>query len=404
MVKKTNRSCVLICGVLVLLCMGLIYAWSIFVGPIEAEFGWTRTQTSLTFSISMLGFSIGGLSAGYIQKVKSPRWVVTLGAVLLLLGFIMCSQMQQLWQLFVFYGVFCGIGVGLCYNVWLGTALANYSDKTGFASGWLLMGFGLGGFILGKITSAMLYSPLGWRITFIIIGIIVFALLIVTLPFLIVMKEHSSAESAVESVRREYSPSQMLRTPAFWLYLIWCMILLGLGLAVIGQAAMFTTDTGASPAFAATAVGMLSIGNGVSRVVLGMIFDKKGRPVAALTAAVLTAGGIILLTVGYKNSLLLLVVMALFLCGFGYGAVSTVNPASTRLLFGGVNFQKNFGMIFLLSSPAIFIGNSVSSAVKTATGSYMQFLYGAVAVSIIGLFLTFSVEKALKTSRKRTSK
>ena len=175
--KKINRSYILVCGVLVLLCMGLIYAWSIFVGPIESDFGWTRTQTSMTFSISMLGFSIGGLSAGYIQKAKSPKFVVTLGAVLLLAGFLSCSQIHQLWQLFVFYGVFCGYGVGLCYNVWLGTTLANYNDKTGFASGWLLMGFGLGGFILGKAASAMLYSPLGWRKTFIIISIIVFILL-----------------------------------------------------------------------------------------------------------------------------------------------------------------------------------------------------------------------------------
>lgn len=393
--KKINRSYILVCGVLVLLCMGLIYAWSIFVGPIESDFGWTRTQTSMTFSISMLGFSIGGLSAGYIQKAKSPKFVVTLGAVLLLAGFLSCSQIHQLWQLFVFYGVFCGYGVGLCYNVWLGTTLANYNDKTGFASGWLLMGFGLGGFILGKAASAMLYSPLGWRKTFIIIGIIVFILLIVTLPLLVVPEKNDSTETTV-SAGNDYSPSQMLRTPAFWLYLIWCMILLGVGLAIIGQAAMFTMDTGASPAFAATAVGMLSIGNGASRVVLGIVFDKKGRPTAALTASILTTAGIILLTIGYVAHALPIVVVALFLCGFGYGAISSVNPASTRLIFGGTNFQKNFGMIFVLSSPAIFIGNSVSSVVKTATGSYMLFLYGAIIVSVIGLALTLLVERAIK--------
>ena len=159
---------------------------------------------------------------------------------------------------------------------------------------------------------------------------------------------------------------------------------------------MFTIDTGASPAFAATAVGMLSIGNGASRVVLGIVFDKKGRPTAALTSAILTTAGIILLTIGYVAHSLPTVVVALFLCGFGYGAISSVNPASTRLIFGGTNFQKNFGMIFVLSSPAIFIGNSVSSVVKTATGSYMLFLYGAIIVSVIGLALTLLVEKAIK--------
>lgn len=68
--KKINRSYVLVCGVLVLLCMGLIYAWSIFVGPIESDFGWTRTQTSMTFSISMLGFQLADYRRAIFKKLN----------------------------------------------------------------------------------------------------------------------------------------------------------------------------------------------------------------------------------------------------------------------------------------------------------------------------------------------
>lgn len=394
---KINRSLILISGVLVLLCMGLIYAWSIFVGPLEAEFGWTRAQTAMTFSISMMGFSLGGLCAGYLQRATSPRFVVTLGSVLILAGFLLCSRMHLLWQLYVFYGVFGGLGVGLCYNVWLGTTLANFSDRTGFASGWLLMGFGLGGLILGKLASALMYSDLGWRMTFVIIGVAVFLVGVVTLP-LLRLPEGSGGGAAQKSSDGDMPPSRMLRTGTFWLYLFWCWILLGLGLAVVGQAASFATDSGASPGFAATAVGLLSLGNGGARVVLGAVFDRWGRKAAAFGASLLTAAGVILLTVSYQMNNLPLVIAALFLCGFGYGAISAVNPASTRAIFGGTYFQQNFGVIFLLSSPAIFIGNSVSSVVKTATGSYMPFLLAAIAVAALSFVLQGLLEVRMKKS------
>ena len=200
-------------------------------------------------------------------------------------------------------------------------------------------------------------------------------------------KEHSDDSSL--------PPSRMLKKGYFWTYLFWCWILLGLGLAVIGQAAPFATDTGASPSFAATAVGLLSLGNGGSRVVLGMIFDRLGRKTAAFTASALTFLGVILLAVAYRFSMLPLVIIALFLCGFGYGAISSVNPASTRTIFGQKYFQQNFGMIFLLSSPAIFIGNSVSSFVKTATGSYMPFLIGAILIGLLSFVLWWLTEKQL---------
>ena len=148
-------------------------------------------------------------------------------------------------------------------------------------------------------------------------------------------------------------------------------------------------------------MGLLSLGNGGARVVLGAIFDKRGRKTAAFVATLLTAAGVILLTVAYQMSVLPLVIVALFLCGFGYGAICAVNPASTRTIFGGTYFQQNFGVIFVLSSPAIFIGNSVSSMVKTATGSYMPFLLVATAVAIVGFVLQRLVETCMKKSMKK---
>lgn len=275
--------------------------------------------------------------------------------------------------------------------------LANFSDRTSFASGWLLMGFGLGGLILGKLASALMYSDLGWRMTFGIIGVAVFLIGIVTFP-LLRLPEGFGGGIAQKDSDGDMPPSRMLRIGTFWLYLFWCWILLGLGLSVVGQASSFATDAGASPGFAATAVGLLSLSNGGARVVLGAIFDRWGRKAAAFGSSLLTAAGIILLTVSYQINNLPLVIAALFLCGFGYGAISAVNPASARAIFGGTYFQQNFGVIFLLSSPAIFIGNSVSSAVKTTTESYMPFLLAAIAVAVLSFVLQGLLEVCMKKS------
>ncbi|MGN0735443.1 MAG: nitrate/nitrite transporter [Anaerovoracaceae bacterium] len=399
---KNKRGIVLSTGVVVLMFMGLIYAWSIFVGPLEAEFGWLRSQTSLTFSISMLAFAVGGIASGYIQKKSSNRVVITLGIILIAAGFMLSSMMTELWQLFVFYGVTCGLGVGLCYNAWLGYTLKIYRDKTGMASGVLLLGFGLGGFVLGKVVSNMLYAEsVGWRKTFMILGI---AIVIVGIFSVIIVNDKKNPEE----VEREKScidkqaactessgTLSMIRSSVYWYYILWCCTLLGVGLAVIGQAAMLAIDMGATKSFAATCVGLLSIGNGGARVVIGVVFDRYGMKKASYLATFVTFLGNLILFLAYKTAVLPLGVVALLLCGAGYGFISAVNPACTKKLFGDESFQQNYGVVFLCSSPAIFIGNSMASAIKEITGSYQMFFAIAIIIVVAGFVFLKKIEKKL---------
>lgn len=139
----------LIIGAFLMLFLGLIYAWSLFAAPLEAEFGWSRSQTSVTFSISMITFCLGSIMSGFILKKRPPRNVLLISAVLFLIGFFMTSRITNIWGLYLSYGVLCGLGVGLSYNAILSTVPKWLPGRGGFATGTLLMGMGLGSLILG---------------------------------------------------------------------------------------------------------------------------------------------------------------------------------------------------------------------------------------------------------------
>lgn len=160
---KKIRWAYLALGVALLLCLGLIYAWSVFRAPLEEEFGWSKTQISVTFSISMTMFCLGGLASGVAAGKRGPRLTLAACAVCLLAGFSMASQISSLPGIYVTYGGFCGFGVGL--DAVISTLMRWFPDKQGLVSGIALMGFG--GMLLGAL-GAGLITALGWRTTFLI--------------------------------------------------------------------------------------------------------------------------------------------------------------------------------------------------------------------------------------------
>ena len=153
--KQLNRRVYAIVGVIVLLFAGLVYAWSVLSTPIAAEFtGWTKAQLSLTFTLVMILFCIGSLLCGLLAGKLSAKNAVRLGAVLFLAGFYIASRCQTPLTLYLGFGVLCGLGSGLSYNAVMSTMVKWFPDKPGLISGVLLMGFGGGSFLIGKLYQA----------------------------------------------------------------------------------------------------------------------------------------------------------------------------------------------------------------------------------------------------------
>ena len=187
-------------GTLALLFLGLIYAWSIFRTPFGELFpDWSISQLSLTFTISMIFFCLGGFAGGIMSKSLSVRTRFLIAAIMLFIGFFAVSMVNtenssaSLTMLYIFYGVFGGGGVGVGYNTVIGTINKWFPDKVGLASGIMLMGFGLGGLVLGSVVNSLIGSA-GLLQVFRILGIII-AVVCVLAAFIIKVPSADEAET-----------------------------------------------------------------------------------------------------------------------------------------------------------------------------------------------------------------
>ncbi|MFQ8601808.1 MAG: MFS transporter [Anaerovoracaceae bacterium] len=331
MMGKTHitRWIYLIIGTVLLLLLGLIYAWSIFKAPFTEVFPtWSVSQLSMTFTISMIFFCLGGFASGQIIKKVKPAFVMCISAAFLFSGFLGVSAIGKfendvaLILLYIFYGIMCGSGVGLGYNCVISTVNSWFSDKAGFSSGILLMGFGFGGLLFGGLVS-ILIDNVGLFAAFRILSVAAVIILVAGSFFM------KASEEIVQESDREYDgrnnlkTGEMLRDSRFWLFILWSVLLNSAGLLVINSAANIAFVYGAPTLFGL----FVSVFNGAGRVILGGAFDKYRRKITLLldTVFVFTAGA--LLISGDFTNHVWLILIGLFVTGIGYGGVPAITSA-----------------------------------------------------------------------------
>ena len=403
-------------GTLTLLFLGLIYAWSIFRTPFGEMYpDWSISQLSLTFTISMIFFCLGGFAGGLMSKRLSIRVRMLISAVMLLVGFFVVSMMKadspgsSLTMLYIFYGVFGGGGVGVAYNGVIGTINKWFPDKVGLASGIMLMGFGLGGLVLGSVVNSMIGS-MGLLPAFRILGI---AICIVCVLAAVIIKAPGKEDAdelarlaaagspkteaaGAQAVARNYSAGEMLKTPKFWFFTIWAILLNSAGLLVINSAANISVAFGG-----AAILGMIvSLFNGAGRIIAGNNFDRRGRFFSTLVnnAFMLAAG--ILLTLGGMSGKYIFILCGLVFVGLAYGGCPTITSAYINKAFGPANFPTNFSIANFSLIPAATIGPMISSALlESAGGSYQTNFYAIVGFSLAAAVFWLLLNRASRDER-----
>src|ERR1700682_1966360 len=168
-----NRWRVVVGGVSMNLALGSLYAWSVFVLPLETEFGWMRAQTSRVYTIAVVVFASTFVLAGRIQDSRGPRLCAFLGTVLVSLGFFLASMTTSLWFLYGVFGILVGAGNGVGYPAPTPVASKWFPDKRGLVVGLMVGGYGAGSAIIGPIATGLIAS-IGWRPTFRLLGIAFF--------------------------------------------------------------------------------------------------------------------------------------------------------------------------------------------------------------------------------------
>lgn len=389
-------------GVIAMLFAGVLYAWSILKAPLSTEFGWSASQLALGFTLAMSFFCVGGLLGSQLSKRVGHRIALIAAALLSALGFILtaCLRDASILMLYISYGVLAGTGIGIAYNVIISTVSAWFPDKKGLCSGFLMMGFGASALILGNAANSMFQSALGWRTTYKLLGAAIFAVLLLA-GFLLqkpgadmTLPQPKAAKAAKQESfeQQDYTSAQMLCRLSFWLAFICISFLAAVGSSVISFAKDLALSVHAPETIAVSLVGVLSVCNGVGRILTGALFDAIGRRKTMLWANILTIGAAIVTLIAVFVGSLSLCIIGLCLTGMSYGACPTITAAFTSSFFGLKHFPTNMAFMTFTSMGGSLIA-TVSNKVLEITGGYTITFIMLLSLTVVALILNVFIRK-----------
>jgi OFA family oxalate/formate antiporter-like MFS transporter len=385
-------------------CGMLLYAWSVFIKPLNAQFGWSRAEIAMAFAICCLVFGLVTFPAGRWSDKIGPRRVVLIGGILLGIGFVLSGFITSKYQLYLTYGVIAGLGGGMIYLPPIATAPKWWPDRRALATGFAVVGLGLGSFIMGPLATAIIQGW-GWRYVFWYCGIAMGLMAIIaSLPLRPPAKGWKPAgwtppapPVGAPKVTRDYTHEEAVRTPQFWLLYLSYFCGSFAGLMVIGHIAGHGRDAGLTPMVAAGAVSALAFANAATRIITGIFVDKVGvKTIFVIWFALQTVAMLLLYPAG-GVAWALWVVAAII--GWNYGGMFTLFPASCLAYYGPTAQGSNYGLLFTAWGFAGFAGPWVGGYLKDVTGTYyVPFIIGAVVVAIsviVSLMLKAPPKKAV---------
>ena len=261
--------------------VGVYVAYGVFFNPLMETFGWSRAAISGASSVAFIIMGLFSILIGRLNDRFGPRILMSIAAVFFGLGVALVSRISTLWQLYVYFGLVLGVGLGAIDVIALTTIARWFSEKRGKMTGIVKVGTGAGQFTVPLLAS-LLISGLGWRNAFLIIGIFAFIFLFATAQVLERDPESAGLKPAVNKKESRFSQtcglsfSQALQTRALWLICLTNLLLVFCLMSVLVHIVPHARDIGIPVHRAAgilSAIGAVSM---LGRFVTGMAIDRIG--------------------------------------------------------------------------------------------------------------------------------
>lgn len=377
--------------------LGSVYGWSVFKKPLLATHDWTNTQVTLTFTLAIVGISLGAAFGGKFVDCAGSRRVAMLAAFIFSLGTALggvADHLGSIWLLWLGYGVIGGIGNGLGYITPIAVLVRWFPDRRGLITGLAVMGFGLGGAIMGQV-APLLIPTLGVAGT--LYGAAAIFLLVMLLASMKLNNPPEGSHPEVAAPRHPLSPSpecnlqRALHTPQF--YLLWALLFLNVtaGLAVVSNLSpLAQQQLGLSAVAAGTIVLLGSLANGLGRIAWAALSDRLGRK---CTFLVIFASQIpLFILLPHLTHAALFAVVCCYILGC-YGAGFAVMPAFAADTFGTRCMGAVYGKILLAWGAGGMLGPMLMEWANQRSGSFQAALPLAAAVLALGLILTLLYRK-----------
>lgn len=385
---------------IVLLAMGVSYAWSIFVVPLETTYGWTRPETSLAFTLNLIFFSVGSILVGILSKKLSFSTLLKISATMIGIGFFLSSIVNNPWQIYFTYSFLCGCGIGAGYSCVVSSTPLWFPEKTGMVTGILLMGYALSTAIFGPLINSLINS-VGITSTFRILAIVCFIVLFFG-SILIKIPTHSEHIQLPHLDRhhgkKEYNliTSEMVKKPIFWIYYLLSALLAGTGLTIINHASpILTEDLFITASMASLIISIISLCNGAGRVIWGMLFDKLGvkKVISYITFIMLVSVSIMIVSLMMNISYLFIASACILL--FVFGGNAALMPTMIRELFGYRTYSLNYSV---LSTSCIIQSSlpTIIGMIHTYTDTYLLPISSLFMIELFNILLLIVFIKVYK--------
>lgn len=399
-----KRWQVLIASCLVNLCIGSLYAWSVFAGPLLEKlnsFGAGLTSISIVFTVANSVGPITMISGGFINDRIGPKWVIFFGGLLFGSGMILTGVMKTLGGIVITYGLMAGLAIGLIYGSTVSNCVKFFPDKKGFIGGLTTASYGISSVLVPPVV-VKLNDIFGIQKTFLIVGLTMMAVICISSQMILKCPSDFLPENFRGNVNgsnakvANFTWQEMLYSADF--YLMFAILLCGAfsGLMIISSASGISREMmGMDAVKAATIVSVIALFNTAGRILAGYLSDRIGQIntiILSFCSSVLGQFCIFLAS----NGNMFFYLIGISVIGICFGAIMGVYPGFTAARFGPAHNSVNYGIVFIGFAVAGYFGPTIMNRIHTVTSKYSAAFLVAMGLCILGLVLTVVLRKKEK--------
>ena len=384
-----KRYVVLFAAITIHICLGSVYAWSIFGSALRQEFGYSASQSQLVFGCCFLTLTCSMVLAGRLQNAIGPRLLGIVSSILFLLAYVLASFFADNFAILLLsMGVMCGVGVGFGYISALVTVTKLFPARCGLASGLVVAGYGLGAVLLSFIAEKLFAMGFNVEQIFLRVGLLYGVVIFICGSLLVAPRQSCSGLKQVRT-------KEVVKDRAFWAMATGMFCGSFAGLLIIGNLKSISLEFGFTPILAAFSVTFMAIGNSGGRIFWGAIFDRHREKSIVIMLAMIAVS---VLLIWILKTSFLSYGLAVALMASCYSGCFSVYPAQVGRVYSTESIAKVYPLIILFHGLACLMAAPLGGLSFDMFGSYVPGMFLAVAVMSVGVAGHYILSRPLKVS------
>ena len=362
-----------------------VYAFSLYVLPLHAEFGWNRATIMAGYTMMQLTTGLASPFIGRIAYRLGAKWVIAAGGLLMGIGFFLLSLGYAFWQFYLLYAI-VGFGTGAAGVVPTSMVISNWFKRgRGFAIGILGTGIGFGGFIMPVLLGTYIIPSLGWRMGYVVSGIISAGVLIPLSLQMIKSHPHDIGllpdndktgeddhDQAKNPSQQGFKLNEAFKTQAFWLLAVAFISFEIANGHTFQNEVPHLQDVGFSSVIAASVLSVVGIASAIGKFIFGWFCDFIPPKYILIIGSILQAGATLILMTVTPNSPMFMLWLYAAMFGLGMGSWFPAISLNTSATFGLVSYGDIFGIYTMLFMVTSAISPWIGGYIFDTTGSYNQ--------------------------------